>query len=256
MDLKLSLCITTYNRPELTIQAFEKVYNDPRIDHIIIVDDCSEYRQYKSLESYIEGIIQQNGIDKIRLYCNPHNIGMSRNKARALECATNDWCILFDSDNVLDTDYLDAFEKDTCNHDGYFCLNENDAHYIFCPDFAKPDFNYTKYSDISKYPSSLYGAKDSALLIKEDSFNCLMNTCNYVVNRDFYLKTYKYNAEHVASDTVWHNYNHLKNGGMFRVVQDMQYFHRVHKESGFMQNVDYNIKQAEKVRKLISELCS
>lgn len=249
MSLKLSLCITTYNRPELTIEAFEKVYNDPRIDEIVIVDDCSDMENMGALCSKVSLLPQlnDNAYGKIKIHRNAENIGMSRNKAKALEYATNDWCILFDSDNVLDVDYLDAFYKE---FEYATSLGMNPNHFIFCPDFAKPDFNYTKYA------GTLYNKANVASYINYDDFNCLMNTCNYIVHRPTYLKSYIYNPDHIASDTIWHNYNHLIAGGGFIVVSNMQYFHRVHKESGFMQNVDYNIKQAEKVRKLISELCS
>jgi hypothetical protein len=81
-----------------------------------------------------------------------------------------------------------------------------------------------------------------------------MNTCNYIVNRDFYLKTYQYNPEHIASDTIWHNYNHLKAGGKFCIVPDMQYYHRTHAGSGFMKGIEYNMAKTEEVRKLIQQL--
>jgi hypothetical protein len=81
-----------------------------------------------------------------------------------------------------------------------------------------------------------------------------MNTANYIVHRDNYLATYQYNQDHIASDTIWHNYNHLKNGGLFCVVPDMQYTHRVHPGSGFLQGIDHNMKMQNEVRKMIMAL--
>lgn len=256
--MKLSLCITTYNRPELTIQAFEKVYTDNRISEIVIIDDCSGAGNYPKLLENCESLVNRHGINKIRIAQNETNIGMSRNKHRVIEWAKNEWCILFDSDNVLDKDYIDAFYN--------YAIGDQPAHvfnsimdiekFIFCPDFAKPEFDYRQFSSKnSDLRSGIYRAHNAATEIKNDSFNCLMNTCNYIVNRNFYLQVYQYNSEHIASDTIWHNYNHLKSGGAFAVVPDMQYFHRVHKESGFMQNVNYNMQKSEEVRKKIMELC-
>lgn len=250
VPLKLSLCITTYNRPEMTIRAFEKVYEDARITEIIIVDDASSHDNVKKLHR------ATIPMSKVRLYFNHENIGMSRNKTKSIELATSDWCILFDSDNILDKDYLDAFERFVTLKNGDCPIMYDPKHKktIFCPDFAKPYFDYTIYS--SEAFGGIYGADMAQYLIRENMFNCLMNTCNYIVHRQMYLDTYNYNADHIASDTIWHNYNHLKVGGVFAVVPGMQYYHEVHDGSGFKQNIDYNMRQAEKVRRLIIELCS
>jgi glycosyltransferase involved in cell wall biosynthesis len=243
--MKLSLCITTYNRPELTIKAFEKVYNDPRIDEIVIVDDCSTISNYDLLHKLADSLEAHAGVLKIKIHRNQQNLGMSRNKAKAIELAKSEWCILFDSDNVLGSDYIDAFEIEFNRVNTFL---ENIEHLIFCPYFARPNFDYIAYA------GALYNKSNAPQWVKQDGFNCLMNTCNYIVNRDFYLKTYQYNPRHIASDTVWHNYNHLKARGSFIVVPGMQYEHLVHKDSGFMQDASGNIARAEEVRKLIMQL--
>lgn len=241
--MKLSLCITTYNRPELTIKAFEKVYNDPRIDEIVIVDDCSgagNYSRLMQLCNDIEFDRWPNG--KIRLAQNNTNIGMSRNKALSVQWAKNEWCILFDSDNVLGVDYLDAFYKMIGD-------DEPVSNIIFCPDFAKPNFDY----------QSLSGRGYTAFMVKHEIaknnlLNMAMNTCNYIVHRQSYLDTYKYDPRHIASDTIWFNYNWMLRGGNFYFVPGMQYDHLVHKDSGFMQDAGGNMARAEEVRKLITQL--
>jgi glycosyltransferase involved in cell wall biosynthesis len=254
--MKLSLCIPTYNRPEMTIEAFEKVYTDNRIDEIVIVDDNSRIENFVELTERCESLVDRTGINKLLIHCNAINLGMSRNKARAIELAKNDWCILFDSDNILDTDYMDAFYKFVVKSNGDCPITYDKEYYstIFCPDFAKPDFDYRKYGKFQHDSRGIFYKGNIRRYISEDSFNCLMNTCNYIVNKKFYLDTYQYNKEHIASDTIWHNYNHLKANGIFAVVPDMQYFHRVHKDSGFMQDVNYNMKKAEEVKKLIMQL--
>ena len=250
--MKLSLCITTYNRPALTLSAFEKVYTDPRIDEVVIVDDKSTHNNFQILYALLTDF-SQTVPEEIRrkwsLYVNDINLGMSRNKARALELAKNEWCILFDSDNILDVGYLDALEAFTGGK-----LDESGHNTIWCPDFAKPQFDYRAFSKSEAPTFGIYDAKDAARCIIDSRFNCLMNTCNYVVNRQFYLGAYQYNPRHKASDTIWHNYNHLKAGGRFVIVPDMQYDHLVHKDSGFMQDAAGNMARAEEVRKLIMQL--
>ena len=246
--MKLSLCITTYNRYELTIESFAQVLDDPRIDDIVIMDDCSKLKVRQMFYAWMENTNKGDG--KVRFIEQAKNRGMSINKHDAISYAKNEWAIIFDSDNIIDPSYLDAFYKYVP-----FDLNalSPSEHFIFCPDFAKPNFDYRALAQGAP-THGLYNAKDAARCAIDSRFNCLLNTCNYIVNRDFYLSTYIYNKEHIASDTVWHNYNHLKAGGELAVVPGMQYYHRVHDGSGFMQNAEYNMSKSEEVRKLIQQL--
>lgn len=244
--MKLSLCITTYNRYDMTIESFAKVIDDPRIDDIVIMDDNSTDGSCRKLADYFEDNPKVNIIQKVV------NQGMSLNKRDAISHAKNEWCIIFDSDNIIGPDYLDAFFKYITPYDERDI--KEDRHVIFCPDFAKPDFDYRAFSKSSPPTYGIYDKKDAARCIVDSRFNCLMNTCNYIVNRDFYLSAYQHNPEHIASDTIWHNYNHLKAGGKICVVPGMQYMHRVHDGSGFMQDAAGNMARAAEVRKLIQSL--
>lgn len=249
----LSLCITTYNRYELLKESYAQVSDDPRISEIIIVDDCSTEPGIKEKVNSLAG-------GKVKVFHQAQNRGMSRNKADVISYAANEWCIIFDSDNVIGPSYLDAFFK--LFGDGEFISKEwgNIApieKFIFCPDFAKPEFDYRDFKIGNNgigIRSGIYGRRECAHEIRNDVFNCLMNTCNYIVNRNHYLATYQHNPKHVASDTIWHNYNHLQAGGMFCVVPGMQYYHRVHKGSGFLQGIDHNMRMQGEVRKMIMQL--
>ena len=240
--MKLSLCITTYNRYEMTVESFAQVIDDPRIDDIVILDDASTDGSGMLLAKKF------GKHEKVRIILQHTNKGMSQNKHDAIAFSRNEWCIIFDSDNIIDARYLDSFFKYTSWGDKQLTSEYNN--YIFCPDFAQPNFDYRRWSRGGR----LYDAKDCARIVAEDNFNMLLNTCNYIVNRDFYLQTYKHNQSHVASDTIWHNYNHLKAGGIFAVVPGMQYYHRVHDGSGFMKDAHGNMSRAEEVRKLIQQL--
>lgn len=247
--MKLSLCVTTYNRYQLTIDSIAKVIDDPRIDDIVIFDDCSTDGSSEKLVEYYT-IADKKG--KVSIGRQKENVGMSQNKADAIEAARNEWVIIFDSDNVIDQTYLDAFYDYTKRNPRI--PHDLPREFIFCPDFAKPDFDYRAFSQVAAPTYGIYNAKDAARCMIDSRFNCLMNTCNYIVNRDFYLETYEHNPEHIASDTIWHNYNHLKAGGKFAVVPYMQYFHRVHDDSGFKKDITYNMQKTEQVRQLIKQL--
>lgn len=250
--MKLSLCITTYNRYDLLKESYAQVIDDPRISEIIIVDDASNDPGIKEKVNSLAG-------GKVKVFHQVDNRGMSRNKADAISYASNEWVIIFDSDNIIGKDYLDAFYQLAIEGEAYYEFGKiaNIEKFIFCPDFAKPNFDYRDFKIGNGgigIRSGIYAARQSAFEIKNDSFNCLLNTCNYIVNRDFYLKTYQYNPKHIASDTVWHNYNHLKAGGLLVVVPGMQYEHRTHKGSGFLQGVEHNMRMQAEVRKMIMEL--
>lgn len=237
----LSHCFTTYNRDTLLFEAIEGLLDDPKADEIIIVDDFSDYEFFKNvMEKCRELDLRRDSADrpKIKLHRNHENYGMSRNKAKAIRVAKNDWVSILDSDNKFDKTFLAALPSR---------LNSDT---IYCPAFAKKDFDYRKYAGMTLDRTNLKPILKSG----EPMINCFLNTCNYVVHRESYLKTYKFNEEHVASDTIWFNYNWLANGGKFYIVPTMEYIHRVHDGSGFKNNIDYNMRKADEVRKLILSL--
>jgi glycosyltransferase involved in cell wall biosynthesis len=211
-------------------EAFHQVLDDERIDEIIISDDDSNDETVRWLKN-------QYPHAKVKIYWHEQNVGMSRNKAESLRLASNQWCILFDSDNVISTKYLDALFKFTWDED-----------VIYCPDFARPNFDFRKYSSLK------FSKKEAKRYIKEGRFEVLLNTCNYFVHRDTYLSVYQYNQDMKGTDTIWFNYNWLKSGREFYVVPGMQYDHRVHEGSGFMADMEYNMKKAKELKRMIERL--
>lgn len=231
----ISLCITTYNRYDLLLESFDKVIGDPRISEIVIVDDNSKPEICNLLSETLSGA---NYADRVTFHINQENIGMSRNKVRAVELATNRWCIILDSDNIIDTSYLDAITDEMLI----------DPTTIYCPEYAKPQFDYRKYA------GQTINSDNAGKIMEKPMGECLFNTCNYLVNRDEYLLVYEYNPDMKGTDTIWFNYLWLKEGNYFHVVPGMQYYHRVHAGSGFMEEVDYNMRKSKEVKQLIQTL--
>lgn len=243
--MKISLCLTTYNRFELLKESFAQVLDDSRIDDIIILDDCSTDGSFEKIVEHYKDI------PKVRIIRQAQNRGMSLNKRDAIGYAKNEWCIILDSDNIIGPDYLDSFYDDRLKHNWKFENGEwqmlgTDT--IFCPSFAKPEFDYSEFSG---FTIDIIKARNH---IKNDRLNMCLNTCNYIVHRDSYLKAYKHNPAHIASDTIWFAYNWLQQGGSFYIVPGMEYFHRIHKGSGFLQNADHNMRMAQSVRQMIMAL--
>lgn len=235
----MSLAITTYNRTLMTVESFEKVLNDDRISEIVIVDDCSNREILNDLSIIIARMDDKK--DKVKLFVNYENIGMSRNKAKAISLCKEDFAIIFDSDNVLISEYLDAFEK-VYNK---FKYSKNT---IFMPSGALPKFDYSEFKGctIDKYNVNSF--------IDIGLFGCLINTCNYIVPVKSYAQVYCHNPEMKETDTAWFNYLWLKNGNLFYVVPDMVYNHLVHDGSGFMENLDYNMQKSKEITEMIKNI--
>lgn len=229
--MNLTLAITVYNRFQYLRESFEQVINHPRITEIILMDDCSTPDVFRKVQD-IAALSQ-----KIKVYRQAKNRGMSRNKADAISYASNEWCILFDSDNVLPWEYVDALPIDL------------DPQLIYQPDFAKPNFNFR---NIDRGISKVFNV--GGLPVKDPMFWTMLNACNYVVNRDEYVRLYEENPEHKASDTVWFAYLWLKAGNGFYLTRGMEYEHRVWNKSAFLADCDYNMKKAEEVKRLILAL--
>src|SRR4029079_8716889 len=129
--MKISLAITTFNRFEMTVESFAQVLDDPRIDDIVVLDDCSTDGSYEKLVKHFKGV------EKVRVIQQVKNRGMSLNKRDAIGYCKSSWVAIIDSDNIVGKDYIDKAHKIIPSH--LTC--------IFCPDFALPKFDYTGFSD-------------------------------------------------------------------------------------------------------------
>jgi glycosyltransferase involved in cell wall biosynthesis len=217
--MKYSLCIPTYNRTDLLYESFSKVINDDRIDEIVIVDDCSSPEVWSAMVSHFRSI--RNG-HKVKLYRNDVNKDCYRNKKESISHANNSWCILLDSDNIIDTTYLDAITLSEKHFDQYT---------IFQPSFAKPHFNFGWFSDRVINRSNL------SEFINNESFQTMLNAMNFVVNRTEYLNVWDGSIDPVTSDSIYFNYKWLEAGNSIYVTPGMHYDHRVHNGSHYQNNV-------------------
>lgn len=228
--MKLTLAITTYERKELTLASFAKVVDDPRIDEILIVDDCSEFNLFIALGNACREW------PKVKLIRQGRNRGMATNKKDAVGFSRNEWVILLDSDNEIDSKYLDAIPDQ---------LDEN---VIYCPCFAKPNFDMTSLSGktIDKNTAKLY--------INEEAFSWHINTCNYILNKEQYLKHWKFDPSIKGIDTAFFASQWLAAGNSFYIMPNCHYNHLVHDGSEFMKHVDYNMKMAKEILTKIKSL--
>jgi len=225
----LSLAITTYNRTyhEIESSFLEAVFLSG-IDEIIIVDDYSPMHVYADICSEL----RQKKFYKhksILLYRNNRNLGMAANKKHAVSLCKNDWIILFDSDNHLRLAYIEA------------CMSINKKPgTIYCPSKAMPHFDYSHFiGTINKE-----NVKEK---VNQSQFDCLINTCNYLVPKEEFLSVCHPDPEIDAADSALFFYQWMASGRTFEIVDGMEYNHTVHQGSGFLQNVEKNIADVKKI---------
>lgn len=211
----ISLCLTNYNRTDLLFESFEQILNDDRISEIVISDDCSNPEVYQTV------CWKYNGIDKVKIYRNEKNQDCYRNKRIAVAMASNEWVILFDSDNILTKDYIDAI----------FSQRQWNKTWAYTPEFARPHFNFLDLTGIAISKNNI------ATLVTKGQCSTMLNAMNYFVNRDEYLRVWDGSVDPVTSDSLYQNYNWLKGGNTIYVTPGLQYDHRVHNGSHYQQNV-------------------
>lgn len=228
----ISVAVTTFNRYDLTIKSFEKIIDHPQVSEIIVVDDASTNGDGKRLADYFKGH------PKVKVIRQAINRTMQRNKADAVSFANNNWVALIDSDNEINSDYLDTF----------LSIENPQPDTIYAPQRATPQFLYDDFAGatIDKFNVKGY--------IKVPLFGALINTCNYIVHRDTYINTFEYQPEIKGTDTAAHFLRHLKNGGKFHVVKGMEYIHAISNDSEFMKDVHFNMASAMDIEKKLLEI--
>lgn len=213
MDRKISICIPTYNRYEYTKQAIEQVLEDNRVDEVVISDDCSTDGSFLKLQEFFISN------PKVKVYCNESNLDCYKNKHQSLKLATNDWCILFDSDNILTTEYIDVL----------YSFLEWSPNTVYQPCFLKPHFDFRKYAG-----TLLNNSNVAQYITKVET---LLNAQNCFVNKNEYLKVWDGSIDPVTSDSLYFNYCWLKAGNNILPVAGLYYDHRVHSGSHYQNNV-------------------
>jgi glycosyltransferase involved in cell wall biosynthesis len=201
----ISLCLTNYNRVKMLEEAFIQVHKDHRISEIVVVDDKS-----KNLNEVVRLEHKYLLDGKTRWIYNERNLGCYHNKREAISKASNEYVIIFDSDNILTTQYIDRIFDEQWSRDT-----------VLAPDFAKPHFDYTAFSGLTVSKENV-----KEMMLKKN-FEAMINTMNYFVHRDEYLKVWVDHKEPWTADTALQNYNWLKAGNKIKVLEGLQYEHRI-----------------------------
>lgn len=207
---QISLCIPTYERPEMTVNAFKMVHDRPEIAEVIIVDDASCEDTYKTLE------LMCQFYPKVVLLRNQNNLDCFLNKRKTISFSSTDYAILLDSDNEIDNDYIDKIYE-----------QQWEPKTFLMPSFAYPNFCYEEFEGLTVTKENV------AAFMNRPLFRVMLNCANYFVHCETYLDAADISHNPNTADSIYVNYNHLRNGGKIKVVPGMSYNHLVHPNSHY-----------------------
>lgn len=213
---KVSISIPNYNRVDVLIESFSKVLSDERVEGIHIQDDASDIEIFKQVKAILD-VLNTTHNNKITLGRNLTNQDCFRNKYHSVLGANTEWVILLDSDNIIDTDYLDRLYE----------IENWDANTIYTPESAYPNFDFTAYSglEVSKENVSEY--------IDKPMFETMLNASNYFINKDTWISVWDGSVNPVTSDSIYVCMKWLQTGKKIKILKGLKYFHRVWENSHY-----------------------
>lgn len=219
----IAIAIPTYEREDMTFGAFAEVYNDPRVDEIVIVDDAS---------TSMHGLLARAALyPKVRAFCNEKNLGCYQNKRRAVEQACTEWVVLFDSDNVMAVEYLQALWN----------VRPWNPDILYAPTYGRPMLDYRIYERM------LCTQFNVAQFLDDRIFTMALNTGNFFVHRDSYLSVREYDdIDPLAADSLYFVSQWLASGKQVLFTPGLSYEHRIH-EGLWMQQAEQSTVIAQKV---------
>jgi len=203
----------------MTIDSFAQVLADDRVSEVILVDDASTNSDGERLQKLFFGH------QKVKVYINDTNLDCYKNKHEAVLKATGTWCILFDSDNILTTAYLDAL----------YTIAEWDNHTVYQPEWARPHFDFRQWTGLNITWKNVkqYIYTDGRV---QTGLETGLNAMNFFVNRNEYLNIWDGSIDPVTSDSIYFAYCWLKRGNSYHITKDLQYDHLVH-DAHYVTNV-------------------
>lgn len=219
---KINVCIPYYNRADMVMETLEYLLIDDRIDEIIMMDDCSP------IEDYYKLIENTWNMKKVKLVKNIKNFHVQHNKRNAISFSKNEWCIILDNDNQINKDFVDKL----------FQIENWNKNIIYHPACACPTFDYRQFNGQTITKENVNKYCDYPIVMT------LLNTNNYFVNRDEFLRVYQYNSEVRGADGLYNSYNWLRVSNGIFMVHDLIYQHRVHIGSEFLRERDGNMQKA------------
>ena len=147
---KVSICIPTYNRPNLICKLLDSILSQTYENYEVIITDNSDNIKTKEL-------IESNYNDKrIRYFKNESNLGMGGNTIRALSFVSGEFLTFTPDDDVW-------VDKDKLNKQVYF-LSQNKSINLVYTNAMSIDYDGNQLDNFA----SVYLEKDSDILNAEE----------------------------------------------------------------------------------------
>lgn len=98
--MKISIVTASYNYQNYIKETIQSVLDQTYSDwELIIVDDCSTDNSVDVIKSFSD--------DRIKLFINEKNLGLAQTVKRGVECATGDWIVFLESDDLITSDNIE-----------------------------------------------------------------------------------------------------------------------------------------------------
>lgn len=221
MTNKISICIPFYETHDLTISFLKSIVHESFVDEIIISDDCSkEEFKYKH--------------PKIKIFRNKFNQGAFHNKFITVSKATNNWALLLDSDNFIDLTVLKKIFEYKYNKN-FFYLPQK-LYLESLENYGNEMHNkIINYDFLEKNEIDLNIAS-SFLKKNNKKIEWLLNTGNFIVNRNEYIKVnkkifYSQKRKLLDCDALAFTYYWLINKKKIKILDFYYIRHRLRKDS-------------------------
>jgi hypothetical protein len=213
--LQVSLCIPTMDRWGFLKETIPKYLENPYISEIIISDENGNDAKMISLVF---------SDPKIKIFVNESRLGGFRNKRIAVSKASQTWVCLADSDNYIPLSYFEAAAD---------LFDPNDINMIYSPSFTYPTLNHPGFN-WRHMINDIFTPSNYKEMWDKYKNNNNINVGNYIVSKELYMKSEHpndgtdYDVSCRCLDALYQNYLIFKNGGSFRTVFGMEYYHAVH----------------------------
>ena len=237
---KISLAIPTYNSSVYLFDCIKSLTKYSCVEEVVIQDDHSNEEEYMNIKTIVDKFSQTLNI---KLFRNEKNEGAFINKFYNIKNCKNSIVYQIDSDNIPASN-LDIIVNQITEN------TENKILYL-----PSKIYQFRKYHNLARVLSS-FNKKYRVTYTKNDfvfdsevlkeaieknvkftvdkNINWILNSGNFFVNRDDYIKTFELEIEkdiRYPLDAVAISYFWIKNGGKIKTLKDLNHFHRKRTDS-------------------------
>ncbi len=207
IDKKISVVMPVYNANRFLSDAIESVLNQSYVDfEFIIIDDCSSDNSYEIMKKYAQSD------DRVKIFKNEQNRGVSYTRNFGVSKATGDYVALIDSDDMWECDKLQKqMSVMQMFPDTDICFTGS----------AFIDTKSVRSTFVFRIPTLV----DYKTLLKQNVISC----SSVLIKRELLVKYPMAHDDMHEDYVVWLSV--LKNGGVARGVDEPLLVYRVDRQS-------------------------